>query len=316
MPDDPLATDAPLMVTGHRGLVGRALVRRLQGGGYENIITAPRDRVDLRDPHAVDQWFARTQPRYVIHAAGLVGGIGANQARPAEFLRDNLLIGVNVIHAAWRHGVERLLYLGSSCIYPRECPQPMREDYLLSGPLEPTNDGYAVAKLAGVKACQAYRRQYGCRFISTLPANLYGPHDHFTLEGSHVVPALIRKFHDCRRGKTSGVTLWGTGSPRREFMFVDDLADGCLFLIENYDQEQPINLGVGTDVTIKELAETIRAAVCPEAEITWDATKPDGTPQKLLDVSHLTALGWEARTDLSTGLTKTYEWFCEHVEKE
>ena len=316
MLDDPLAADAPMMVTGHRGLVGRALVRRLEKGGCENIITARRDRVDLRDPHAVEQWFSATQPRYVIHAAGLVGGIGANQARPAEFLHDNLLIGANVIHAAWRHGVARLLYLGSSCIYPRQCPQPMREEYLLSGPLEPTNDGYAVAKLAGVKACQAYRRQHGCRFISTLPANLYGPHDHFTLEGSHVVPALIRKFHDCRSGKTNRVTLWGSGSPRREFLFVDDLADGCLFLLANYDEEAPINLGVGVDVTIKELAETIRAAVCPEAEITWDATKPDGTPQKLLDVSRLTALGWKAKTNLSAGLAETYAWFRDHVAGE
>ncbi|MDC0936298.1 GDP-L-fucose synthase [Pirellulales bacterium] len=309
----PLAIDAPVMVTGHRGLVGRALLRRLADEGFEQLVVAPRTEVDLRDPRAVDEWFAATRPRYVIHAAGLVGGIGANQARPAEFLRDNLLIGATVIDSAWRHGVERLLYLGSSCIYPRECPQPMQEEHLLSGPLEPTNDGYAVAKLAGVKACQAYRRQYGCRFISTLPANLYGPHDHFTLEGSHVVPALIRKFHDCRASDAPGVTLWGSGTPRREFLFVDDLAHACLFLLANYDDAQPINVGVGSDVTIKELAEEIRATVCPDAEISWDATKPDGTPQKLLDTSRLRALGWQARTDLSTGLAETYAWFQEHA---
>lgn len=306
-----ISLDAPIVITGHRGMVGSALVRRFAAGGCSELITATRQEVDLRSPEAVDAWFARRRPRYVVHAAGLVGGIGANQARPAEFLHDNLLLAANVIQAAHRHGVERLLYLGSSCIYPRDCPQPMCEEHLLTGPLEPTNEGYAVAKIAGVKACQAYRKQYGSRFIAALPANLYGPGDHFELEGSHVVPALIRKFHDCRTESSGGVTIWGSGRPRREFLYVDDLADACFFLLEHYDDPLPINVGVGVDVAIAELAELIRDVVCPQAELQYDASKPDGTPRKLLDTSRLTELGWRPATSLAEGLEKTYAWFQE-----
>lgn len=309
----PLSTDAPIVVTGHRGLAGSAIVRRLEASGFQRLVTAGREQVDLRNPAATDRWFAATKPRYVIHAAGLVGGIGANVARPAEFLHDNLMMAATVIDAAHRHGVERLLYLGSSCIYPRLCPQPMREEHLLSGPLEPTNEGYALAKLAGVKACEAYRRQYGCHFVAALPTNLFGPGDHFDLEGSHVVAALIRKFHDCREDQAPEVELWGSGTPRREFLFVDDLADACLFLLARYDEPLPINVGVGRDVSISELAATIRDVVAPEATIRYDRTKPDGPPQKLLDTSRLEALGWRAETTLRDGLVQTYQWFREHA---
>lgn len=316
MPSSPLNSDAPIVVTGHRGLAGSAIVRRLRAGGWTQLVTAGREEVDLRNPDAVDRWFAAAKPRYVIHAAGLVGGIGANVARPADFLHHNLMMGATVIDAAHRYGVERLLYLGSSCIYPRLCPQPMREDYLLSSPLEPTNEGYALAKLAGVKACEAYRRQYGCRFVAALPTNLYGPGDHFDLENSHVVPALIRKFHDCRVAQTPGVELWGSGTPRREFLFVDDLADACLFLLEHYDEAPPINVGVGRDAPISELAETIRDIVAPGATIRYDRTKPDGPPQKLLDTTRLESLGWRAETSLRDGLARTYQWFLEHHAAE
>ncbi|MEM9185015.1 MAG: GDP-L-fucose synthase [Planctomycetota bacterium] len=314
MPDD-----ARIFVSGHRGMVGSAIARQLAAAGYANVLTVGRETVDLRDPAGVDAWFAEHKPEYVVHAAGTVGGIGANRARPADFGYDNLMIHATVLRAAWRHGVKKLLYLGSSCVYPRDCPQPMREEHLLTGKLEPTNDAYAIAKISGLVSCQAYRRQHGCDFIAAMPTNLYGPGDKFDLENSHVVPALIRKFDDCRRRVASGggpaeVTLWGTGSPRREFLFVDDLADACLFLLEHYSSEEIINVGVGEDLTIRELAETIRDIVCPQAEILVDASKPDGTPRKLLDVSRLHGLGWRSQTGLKEGVQITYDWFVRNGE--
>jgi GDP-L-fucose synthase len=307
-----LSRDARVFVTGHRGLVGSALVRRLERAGFTQLLTVSRSELELRDPSAVESWFDQHRPDYVIHAAGTVGGLGANIARPAEFWHDNLLLATNVLHAAHHSGVRKLLYFGSSCIYPRECPQPMREEYLLSSPMEPTNSAYAIAKIAGVMGCQAYRRQHGCNFISALPTNLYGPHDHFEPERSHVVAALIRKFHDAKLAGNSDVELWGTGTPRRELLYVDDAADACLFLIENYDEEQPINVGVGEDVSIRELAETIRTIVAPEVSIRFDTSKPDGVPRKLLDVSRLRERGWQLQTALAEGLRQTYSWFVEN----
>lgn len=306
-----LPRDAPIYVSGHRGMVGRALVRRLKRAGFARILTATRSELDLRDQAAVDAWFARQRPRLVLHAAGTVGGIQANIARPAEFLYDNLLIHATVLRAAWQTGVEKLLYLGSSCVYPRDCPQPMREDDLLTGPLEPTNEAYAIAKIAGLKSCVAYRRQYGCHFISAMPTNLYGPHDHFEPQTSHVLAGLIRKFHDARASGARTVAVWGTGAPRREFLHVDDLADACLHLLVHYDEESTINVGTGEDVTIAELATMIRDVVYPEAKLEYDLTKPDGTPRKLLDVSRLTALGWRSRIGLREGISDVYRWYCE-----
>lgn len=299
-----------ILVTGHRGMVGSALVRRLAREGFSDIRTATRTELDLRSQAAVDAWFDENRPAYVIHAAGTVGGIEANRTRPAEFMYDNLMIHATVLHAAYRTGVEKLLYLGSSCIYPRDCPQPIREEYLLSGPLEKTNEAYAIAKIAGLKSCEAYRKQYGCNFISAMPTNLYGPNDNFDLTSSHVVPALIRKFHEARVSGASQVMVWGTGSPRREFLHVDDLADACLALMDRYDGEQTINIGSGEDLTIAELAGMIRDAVCPGVEIVFDASMPDGTPRKLLDVSRLHALGWRHQIPLCEGLASAYEWFC------
>lgn len=302
--------NTPILVTGHRGMVGSALVRRLAREGFGDIRTATRAELDLRAQAAVDAWFDENRPTYVIHAAGTVGGIEANRTRPAEFLYDNLMIHATVLHAAYRTGVEKLLYLGSSCIYPRDCPQPIREEYLLSGPLEKTNEAYAIAKIAGLKSCEAYRKQYGCHFISAMPTNLYGPNDNFDLASSHVVPALIRKFHEARVSGTSQVTVWGTGTPRREFLHVDDLADACLYLMDQYDAEQTINIGSGEDQTIAELAAMIRDAVCPGVDIAFDASMPDGTPRKLLDVSRLHTLGWRHQVPLREGLASAYEWFC------
>lgn len=312
MPPANVPRDARVYVTGHRGMVGSALVRRLESAGFTNVLTATRQEVDLRDQAAVGAWFDAERPEYVFHVAGTVGGIHANRSRPADFLYDNLMIHATVLHAAWRTGVEKLLYLGSSCIYPRDCPQPIREEYLLTGPLEPTNEAYAIAKIAGLKSCVAYRRQHGCRFVSAMPTNLYGPHDNFDLETSHVVPALIRKFHEARSAADPAVTLWGSGRPRREFLHVDDLADACLFLMEEYDEEETINVGSGEDQSIAELAELVREAVCPEARIEYDASMPDGTPRKLLDVSRLKARGWRPRIALAEGLRTTYDWFLAH----
>ncbi len=300
---------APIFVSGHRGMVGSALVRRLPAAGFTNIQTASRQEVDLRDQRAVDAWFDAHRPRYVVHVAGTVGGIHANATRPAEFMYDNLMIQATVLHAAWRCNVTKLLYLGSSCIYPRDCPQPIREEYLLTGPLEPTNEAYAIAKIAGLKSCEAYRQQYGCNFISAMPTNLYGPHDNFDLTSSHVLPAMIRKFHECRVANGTEVKLWGTGTPRREFMHVDDLADACLFLLEHYDEEQTINIGTGEDLTIRELATLVGSVVYPAAKLNFDASLPDGTPRKLLDVTRLHALGWRHRMALREGVASAYEWY-------
>jgi GDP-L-fucose synthase len=305
---------ARIYVAGHRGLVGSALVRRLDSEGFTNILTATRQELDLRDQSDVSRWFDTNRPDYVFLVAGTVGGIGANAARPAEFIYDNLMIHGTVVHSAYETGVRKLLYLGSSCIYPRDADQPMTEDALLTGPLESTNEWYAIAKIAGIKLCQAYRRQYGCDFISAMPTNLYGPGDNFDLDSSHVLPALIRKFHDAKATDENTVDVWGTGSAFREFLHVDDLAAACLYLLEHYDGETHINVGTGVDLSIRDLAETIRDLVNPAATIRWDSSKPDGTPRKLLDVSKLNALGWEPTIDLTTGLRTTYEWYLDQLE--
>jgi GDP-L-fucose synthase len=292
--------------------VGSAIVRRLRAAGFHNVLTADRHGTDLRDPRAVDDWFDANRPDVVFHVAGKVGGILANSTQPAEFLYDNLMMHATVLRSAWRTGVEKLLYLGSSCIYPRDCPQPIREEYLLTGPLEKTNDAYAISKIAGLMSCDAYRRQYGCHFISAMPTNLYGPNDNFHPEHSHVLPALIRRFHEAKQAGLSEVTIWGSGTPRREFLHVDDLADACVFLMQQYDQAGIINVGTGEDVTIRELAETVRDVVHPSARLNFDASKPDGTPRKLLDVGRLNGLGWRHRTSLRSGLESTYRWFLEN----
>jgi GDP-L-fucose synthase len=304
--------DAKIYVAGHSGLVGSAIMRRLQREGFTNILTATVDQLDLRDQAAVNTWFRANHPEYVFLVAGTVGGIWANSTRPAEFIYDNMMIHATVVHAAHLMATKKLLYLGSSCIYPRECPQPIKEEYLLSGYLEPTNEPYAIAKIAGIKLCQSYRRQYGCDFISAMPTNLYGPGDNFDLTSSHVVPALIRKFHDAKTAGRDEVEIWGTGLPRREFLHVDDLADACLFIMREYDGDTHINVGTGEDLTIRELAELVREVVYPQARLEFDTTKPDGTPRKLLDVSRLHALGWRHALPLREGVDSTYRWFLEH----
>lgn len=308
-----LDRSARVYVAGHRGLVGSALVRHLEAEGFTNILTATRDQVDLRDQSEVSHWFKANRPDYVFLVAGTVGGILANSTRPAEFIYDNLMIHGTVVHSAYETGVTKLLYLGSSCIYPRDATQPITEDQLLTGPLESTNEWYAIAKIAGIKLCQAYRRQYGCDFISAMPTNLYGPGDNFDLDSSHVIPALMRKFHDARATADNQVSVWGTGSAYREFLHVDDLARACLYLMEHYEGDSHVNVGTGVDLSIRELAETIRQVVNPGAEIVWDASKPDGTPRKLLDVSKLRALGWSPSIELEDGLRATYEWYLAQV---
>jgi GDP-L-fucose synthase len=290
--------------------VGSALVRRLRAGGFTNVLSATRQQLDLRDQAAVNYWFKANRPEYVFLVAGTVGGILANSSRPAEFIYDNLMIHATVIEASRQHAVRRLLYLGSSCIYPRDCPQPIREEYLLSGPLEATNESYAIAKISGIRLCRSYRQQYGCDFISAMPTNLYGPGDNFDLTSSHVVPALMRKFHDAKLEGARSAVVWGTGTPKREFLHVDDLADACLFLMEHYDGDEHINVGVGKDLSIRELAEEIRDIVAPGVTITFDSSRPDGTPRKLLDVGRLHGLGWTHKIELREGLAKTYAWFC------
>ena len=285
------------------------MVRRLEGAGFSNVLTATRAQLDLRDQAAVSYWFRANRPEYVFLVAGTVGGIMANSTRPAEFIYDNLMIHGTVVEASRQFGVEKLLYLGSSCIYPRQAMQPITEDQLLTGPLEPTNEWYAIAKIAGIKLCQAYRRQYGCDFISAMPTNLYGPHDNFDLTSSHVLPALIRKFHEAKLSGEREVVIWGTGSPMREFLHVDDLADACVHLMEHYSDDSHINVGTGVDLSIGDLARLVRSIVYPEAKLVFDSTKPDGTPRKVLDVSRLTDLGWTPRYDLETGIRSTYEWF-------
>jgi GDP-L-fucose synthase len=307
--------DASIFVAGHRGLVGSACVRRFQASGCRNLLTASRNELDLRDAAAVSRWFAERRPEYVLLAAGTVGGIWANANFPVDFLRDNLLIHTNVLAAAHETDARKLLYLGSSCIYPREAPQPMREEYLLTGPLEPTNEPYAIAKIAGIKLCDAYRQQYGRDFRSAMPTNLYGPFDRFDIERSHVIPALMLKFHQARVRGDDHVTIWGTGRPRREFLYVDDLADACWFLLNSDSQESFVNVGVGEDVTIRELAETLRDLIHPEAELRFDESKPDGTPRKLLDVSKISALGWRPKVGLHEGLSRTYAWFLENAAR-
>jgi GDP-L-fucose synthase len=308
-----ISLSSRIYVAGHSGLVGSAIMRRLRKEGFTNILTAEIWDLDLRDPAAVEAWFAAHEPEYVILAAGLVGGILANATRPADFLYDNLMIHATVIPAAHRHVVKKLLYLGSSCIYPRECPQPIKEEFLLTGPLEVTNEAYALAKIAGVKMCQAFRRQHWCNYISAMPTNLYGPGDNFDLTSSHVVPALIRKFHEAKVENRQEVAIWGTGTPRREFLHVDDLADALLFLLRNYEEESHINVGTGEDMTIRELAELVASVVHPGARLVFDPSKPDGTPRKLLDVSRLHALGWRHSIELREGIESSYRWYLENL---
>jgi len=303
---------AKIYVAGHRGLVGSAIIRKLEQVGYSRLIFRGSQELDLRNQQAVEAFFTLEKPEYVFLAAARVGGIYANNTYPAEFIHDNLAIQTNVIDASYRHGVQKLLFLGSSCIYPKFAPQPIKEEHLLTGSLEPTNEPYAIAKIAGIKMCQAYNRQYGTNFISVMPTNLYGPNDNFDLENSHVLPALIRKFHEAKTKKQAKVTVWGTGTPRREFLHVDDLADACVFLMHHYHENEIINIGTGQDATIKQIAELIKETVDYKGEIVFDTTKPDGTLRKLLDVSKLKALGWQARIPLKEGLASTYEWYKAH----
>jgi GDP-L-fucose synthase len=300
---------ATFYVAGHRGLAGSALVRRLRRAGFENILGKTSSELDLRDRGAVFEFFAETRPKYVVLAAAKVGGILANNSFPVDFISENLQIQVNVLDAAREVEVQRLLFLGSSCIYPKLAEQPIREESLLCGPLEPTNDAYAIAKIAGILHIQAVRRQYGLPWISAMPTNLYGPNDNFSPQGSHVLPALIRRYEEARTSQAATVTNWGSGSPRREFLHVDDMADACFHLLEHYDGPQQLNVGSGTDVTIRELAETVAEAVGYIGETSWDTTKPDGTPQKLLDVSRLAELGWTAKIGLREGIASTVKWY-------
>lgn len=345
--------NARIYVAGHRGLVGSAIVRKLKQEGFDNLILRTSTELDLCDSEAVARFFDGERPDYVFMAAAKVGGILANSTYPADFIRNNLQIQTNMIDSAYRNGVKKLLFLGSSCIYPKQCPQPMKEEFLLTGPLEPTNEWYAIAKIAGIKTCQAYRRQYGFDAISLMPTNLYGPNDNFDLNNSHVLPALIRKFHLAklaladdvvgiakdeqrygripddilsmlglirmdhgfvRNDEKPKVMLWGTGSPKREFLHVDDLADASLFLMRNYDDEEIVNVGVGEDIAIKELAELVQEIVRFEGDVVWDSDKPDGTPRKLMDVSKLTELGWQSGTSFQNGIVQTYKWYQEHQQ--
>jgi len=300
-----------IYVAGHTGLVGSALMRRLQRDGFTNLVTATRQQLDLRDQAEVSHWFKANRPEFVFLVAGTVGGIMANSTRPAEFIYDNMMIHGTVVHASHEYGVRKLLYLGSSCIYPRQATQPITEEQLLTGPLESTNEWYAIAKIAGIKLCQAYRRQYGSDFISAMPTNLYGPNDNFDLTSAHVLPALIRKFHDAKMAGAVDVEIWGTGSPMRELLHVDDLADACVHLMEHYSDDMHINVGTGVDLSIRELAEKVRDVVYPQAELRFDTSKPDGTPRKMLDVTRLRNTGWEPSIVLDSGIRCTYEWFLD-----
>jgi GDP-L-fucose synthase len=303
------APDARVYVAGHRGLVGSSLWRELQRRGFRNLIGRTRAELDLLNGAAVRRFYEAERPDFVIVAAAKVGGIMANDRHPAEFLHDNLQIQNHLIHGAFQVGVKKLLFLGSSCIYPKHAPQPLKEDALLSGPLEPTNEWYAIAKIAGIKLCQACRRQYGCDFISAMPTNMYGPNDNYDLQSSHVLPALIRKFHEAKTAAAPTVTCWGTGAPLREFLYADDLAQACVFLMEHYSEEQFINVGSGREITIRELTEIIRNIIGYNGAIVWDTTKPDGTPRKLMDSSRLFALGWKPQVDLERGIRLAYEDF-------
>ena len=301
--------NSKIYVAGHRGLVGSAIVRILKKKGYGNLILRAHKELDLLNQKAVENFFRKEGPEYVFLAAAKVGGIMANKTYPADFIQNNLTIQNNVIENAHRYGVKKLLFLGSSCIYPKMAPQPIREEYLLTGPLEPTNIAYAAAKIAGIIMCQSYNKQYGTNFISVMPTNLYGPNDNFDLENSHVLPAMIRKFHEAKISGSPNVVLWGTGSPKREFLHVDDLADACLFLMKNYDDSEIVNIGTGTDISINPVAEKIKKVVGYKGKIVWDKTKPDGTPRKLLNVSRIRKLGWKHKIGLDAGLKKTYEWY-------
>ena len=305
--------NAKIYVAGHRGLVGSAILRKLQENGYYNLVYKTSQELDLRDRNQVDQLFKEEKPEYVFLAAAKVGGIVANNEYPADFIRDNLMIQTNVIDAAYRNGAKKLLFLGSTCIYPKFAPQPLKEEYLLTGELEPTNEPYAIAKIAGIKMCQSYNRQYGTKYISVMPTNLYGPNDNFDLHTSHVLPALIRKFHEAKENNAPYVEVWGTGTPRREFLYSDDLADACVFLMNHYEDNEIVNVGVGEDIPIKELAEKIKDVVGYEGDIQFDTTKPDGTPRKLVDVSKIHSLGWKASISLEEGLQKAYQWFLDNV---
>lgn len=308
-----LNKDSKIYVAGHRGLVGSAIVRSLEAKGYTNIIKRTHAELDLKDQAAVYKFFEEEKPEAVVLAAAKVGGINANNTAPAEFAFENMQIQCNVIHAAHVNHVKKLLFLGSTCIYPKMAPQPIVEDALLTGPLEPTNEAYAIAKISGLEMCKFYKRQYGDDFISCMPTNLYGPHDNYDLNGSHVMPAMIRKFHDAKESGAKSVELWGTGAPLREFLYVDDMADACVFLLENYSGEQHVNIGTGKEITIKELAELIKATVGFEGEIVWNKDMPDGTPRKLTDVTKLHGLGWTHRVELEEGVKLAYNWFKENV---
>jgi GDP-L-fucose synthase len=304
---------ASIYIAGHRGLVGSAIVRTLKSNGYKNLVTRTSKELDLTRQDQTESFFHAMKPDFVFLAAARVGGIIGNSTYPAEFIYQNLIIQTNVIHASYINKVKKLLFLGSSCIYPRNCPQPMREEHLLSGYLEPTNEPYAIAKIAGIKMCQAYNRQYGTRYISVMPTNLYGPNDNFDLETSHVLPAFIRKFHEAATEGKAEVEIWGTGTPRREFLHVDDLAEACLFLMNNYNDPEIINIGSGTDITIKELAEKTASITGYKGKLRFDTSKPDGTPLKLLDISKIKALGWQAKIELDDGIRNTYQWYKENL---
>jgi GDP-L-fucose synthase len=305
--------DSSIFVAGHNGLVGSAILRALRAAGARDLLLRTRVELDLRQAAAVEQFFAEHRPHYVLLAAARVGGIEANRSQPAQFLRDNLQIQTNVIDVAHRHGTRKLLFLGSSCIYPRDAPQPMPEDCLLTGPLEPTNEWYAIAKIAGLKMCQAYRREYGFDAICAMPTNLYGPGDNFDLVNSHVLPALIRKCHEAKLAQSGAVEIWGTGKPRREFLHADDLAQASLYLMQHYSSEAPINVGWGEDISIAELAQLIADTVGYRGDMRFDTSRPDGAPRKLLDTSRLTALGWRPAIRLESGLASTYQWYCSHA---
>lgn len=307
--------DSRIYVAGHRGLVGSAILRKLEEQGYTNLVYKTSKELDLRDPRLVEEFFQAEKIEYVFLAAAKVGGIVANNQYPADFIRDNLMIQTNVIDSAYRSGVEKLLFLGSTCIYPKLAPQPLKEEYLLTGELEPTNEPYALAKIAGIKMCESYNRQYGTKYISAMPTNLYGENDNFDLHTSHVLPALIRKFHEAKENNADFVEVWGTGTPLREFLYSDDLADACVYLMNNYEGNEIVNIGVGEDLSIKELAEKVKATVGFTGELRFDTSKPDGTPRKLVDVTRINALGWKATTSLDEGLKKAYDWFLQ-TEKE
>ncbi len=307
--------DSKIYVAGHRGLVGSALCRELQRQGYPNLVVRSRQELDLLNPDEVRRFFKETQPEFIFDAAARVGGIWANDHYPAEFIYQNLQIQTNLIHCAHECDVRKVLFLGSSCIYPKLAPQPLKEEYLLSGPLEPTNQWYAIAKIVGIKMCQAYRRQYGSDLVSVMPTNLYGPGDNYDPQSSHVLPALIRKFHEAKTEKAAQVVCWGSGSPRREFLYVDDLARACIFLMQQYSDEEIINVGFGTDLTIRELAETVARTIGYDGAIVWDTSKPDGTPRKLLDSSRMFALGWRPQIDLPAGIKLAYEDFLRRQDR-